>query len=65
MYEEVFAFYELAALVHEGGGLQPGGQVQGGDVRTLIWQMCDPRNKTKTYYMPPTRDLSEPKARCC
>jgi hypothetical protein len=28
----------------------------------LIWQMCDPRNKAKTYYMPPTRDLSEPKA---
>ncbi|WP_197360994.1 ferritin-like domain-containing protein, partial [Streptomyces clavuligerus] len=29
----------------------------------LIWQMCDPRNKAKTFYMPPTRDLSEPKAR--
>ena len=29
----------------------------------LIWQMCDPRNKPKTYYMPPTRDLTEPKAR--
>ncbi|HYQ68141.1 ferritin-like domain-containing protein [Actinophytocola sp.] len=28
----------------------------------LIWQMCDPRNKGKTYYMPPTRDLTLPKA---
>ncbi|HKT00502.1 MAG TPA: ferritin-like domain-containing protein [Rugosimonospora sp.] len=28
----------------------------------LIWQMCDPTNKVKTYYMPPTRDLTQPKA---
>ncbi|MFD8936042.1 ferritin-like domain-containing protein [Streptomyces sp. NPDC059578] len=29
----------------------------------LAWQMCDPANRSKTYYMPPTRDLSDPKAR--
>jgi chromopyrrolic acid synthase len=29
----------------------------------LIWQMCDPRNKGRTYYMPPSRDLTAPKAR--
>ncbi|RBQ15304.1 VioB - polyketide synthase [Spongiactinospora rosea] len=29
----------------------------------LIWQMCDPRNKDRTYYMPPSRDLTAPKAR--
>ncbi|MFC7483592.1 ferritin-like domain-containing protein [Luedemannella flava] len=28
----------------------------------LIWQMGDPRNSTKTYYMPPTRDLTLPKS---
>ncbi|MEV0391394.1 ferritin-like domain-containing protein [Nonomuraea sp. NPDC050643] len=28
----------------------------------LVWQMCDPRNKAMTYYMPPTRDLTAPKA---
>ena len=25
----------------------------------LMWQMSDPKNKNKTYYMPPTRDMSE------
>jgi len=28
----------------------------------LMWQMCDPRNKGRTYYMPPSRDLTAPKA---
>ncbi|WP_445398705.1 ferritin-like domain-containing protein [Streptomyces sp. LE64] len=29
----------------------------------LAWQMCDPDNRSRTYYMPPTRDLSDPRAR--
>jgi hypothetical protein len=29
----------------------------------LVWQMCDPRNKGRTYYMPPSRDLTAPKVR--
>jgi hypothetical protein len=29
----------------------------------LMWQMCDPEYQDKTFYMPPTRDLSLPKSR--
>jgi len=29
----------------------------------LMWQMCDPQNRDKSYYMPSTRELSQAKAR--
>lgn len=62
VYREIFAFYELLSsfMKAEVFSLADGFRVT--TYARLIWQMCDPRNKTKTYYMPPTRDLSEPKA---
>jgi hypothetical protein len=62
VYREIFAFYELLSsfMKMEVFSLADRFRVQ--TYARLIWQMCDPRNKTKTYYMPPTRDLSEPKA---
>ncbi|MGC0318316.1 ferritin-like domain-containing protein [Kitasatospora acidiphila] len=63
LYREVFAFYELTSsfMKEEVFSLADRARVE--TYARLVWQMCDPRNKTRTYYMPPTRDLTEPKAR--
>jgi chromopyrrolic acid synthase len=63
IYREVFAPYEFlySFMREEVFSLADRGRVA--TYAKLIWQMCDPRNKPKTYYMPPTRDLTEPKAR--
>ncbi|WP_322778117.1 ferritin-like domain-containing protein [Frankia sp. Cas4] len=63
VYREVFAPYEFlySFMREEVFSLADRCKVE--TYAKLIWQMCDPRNKPKTYYMPPTRDLSEPKAR--
>nr|AHE14834.1 StaD-like chromopyrrolic acid synthase [uncultured bacterium] len=63
VYREVFAPYEIlySFMRQEVFSLADRSKVD--TYAKLIWQMCDPANKPKTYYMPPTRDLSEPKAR--
>jgi chromopyrrolic acid synthase len=63
VYQEVFAFYELLHSFMKVEVFSLADQCKVETYAKLIWQMCDPRNKSKTYYMPPTRDLSEPKAR--
>jgi chromopyrrolic acid synthase len=62
VYREIFAFYELLSSFMKAEVFSLADQCRVQTYARLIWQMCDPRNKTKTYYMPPTRDLSEPKA---
>ncbi len=63
VYREVFAYYEFlySFMDKEVFSLADGFRVH--TYADLIWQMSDPANKAKTYYMPPTRDLTEPKAR--
>nr|Q8KHV6.1 RecName: Full=Dichlorochromopyrrolate synthase; AltName: Full=Catalase [Lentzea aerocolonigenes]AAN01209.1 VioB [Lentzea aerocolonigenes]BAC10675.1 putative tryptophan metabolite protein [Lentzea aerocolonigenes]BAC15751.1 RebD [Lentzea aerocolonigenes]CAC93715.1 hypothetical protein [Lentzea aerocolonigenes] len=63
LYREVFAFYELlySFMGEEVFSLADRFRVE--THPRLIWQMCDPRNRAKTYYMPPTRDLTGPQAR--
>jgi chromopyrrolic acid synthase len=63
VYREVFAYYELcfSFMGQEVFSLADRCKVE--TYARLIWQMSDPRNRAKTYYMPPTRDMSEPKAR--
>lgn len=63
VYREVFAFYEHLFSFMKAEVFSLADQCKVETYTKLIWQMCDPRNKAKTYYMPPTRDLSEPKAR--
>jgi Ferritin-like len=63
VYREVFAFYEFLHSFMSAEVFSLADRFMVGTYADLIWQMCDPRNRTKTYYMPPTRDLSEPKAR--
>lgn len=62
VYREVFAPYEVlySFMRDEVFSLADRSKVE--TYAKLIWQMCDPANKTKTYYMPPTRDLTRPKA---
>jgi hypothetical protein len=62
VYREVFVFYELLSSFMKAEVFSLADQCRVKTYARLIWQMCDPRNKTTTYYMPPTRDLSEPKA---
>ncbi|MGH3873268.1 MAG: ferritin-like domain-containing protein [Pseudonocardiaceae bacterium] len=62
VYREIFAFYELLSSFMKAEVFSLADQFRVKTYARLIWQMCDPRNKAKTYYMPPTRDLSEPKA---
>ncbi|WP_329062059.1 ferritin-like domain-containing protein [Streptomyces sp. NBC_01429] len=63
VYAEVFAYYEHLYSFMKAEVFSLADRCKVETYAKLIWQMCDPRNKAKTYYMPPTRDLSEPKAR--
>ncbi|GAA0938524.1 ferritin-like domain-containing protein [Nonomuraea longicatena] len=62
VYREVFAPYEAqySFMREEVFSLADRCKVE--TYAKLVWQMCDPRNKATTYYMPPTRDLTAPKA---
>jgi chromopyrrolic acid synthase len=62
IYREIFAFYEFfySFMKEEVFSLADRFRVE--TYSRLIWNMCDPANKSKTYYMPPSRDMSEPKA---
>nr|AHE14639.1 chromopyrrolic acid synthase [uncultured bacterium] len=63
VYREVFAYYELLYSFMKAEVFSLADECKVKTYPRLIWQMCDPRNRSKTYYMPPTRDMSEPKAR--
>ncbi|GAA3868859.1 hypothetical protein GCM10022243_38080 [Saccharothrix violaceirubra] len=63
LHREVFAYYEhlYSFMRDEVFSLDDAFRVH--TYARLIWQMSDPANKAKTYYMPPTRDLTAPQAR--
>ncbi|MER6997302.1 ferritin-like domain-containing protein [Streptomyces sp. NPDC000410] len=63
IHREVFAPYEEANSFMRDEVFSLADRCKVETYARLIWQMCDPSNKDKTYYMPPTRDLTEPKAR--
>ncbi|MCC9711972.1 VioB - polyketide synthase [Streptomyces sp. MNU76] len=63
VYREVFAYYEHVHSFMKAEVFSLADRCKVETYAKLIWQMCDPRNKARTYYMPPTRELSAPKAR--
>ncbi|EWM13699.1 ferritin-like domain-containing protein [Kutzneria sp. 744] len=63
VYREVFAFYELTSSFMSSEVFSLADRFMARTYADLIWQMCDPRTRMKTYHMPPTRDISAPKAR--
>jgi len=62
LYRHVLAYYELVFSFMKLEVFSMADRERTETYARLMWQMCDPRNKAKTYYMPPTRDLSRPKA---
>ncbi|MFF6777219.1 ferritin-like domain-containing protein [Streptomyces sp. NPDC012637] len=63
LHREVFAFYEQLFPFMRDEVFSLADRCKVETYAKLIWQMCDPANKDRTYYMPPTRDLTLPKAR--
>ncbi len=62
IYKHVLAYYELCFSFMKAEVFSLGDRCKVETYARLIWQMCNPRHRNKTYYMPPTRDLSKPKA---
>ncbi|MET9647881.1 ferritin-like domain-containing protein [Streptomyces syringium] len=63
LHREVFAYYEQVSTFMTSEVFSLADRCKVATYADLAWQMCDPGNKAKTYYMPPTRDLTDPKAR--
>ncbi|MBD2501644.1 ferritin-like domain-containing protein [Anabaena azotica] len=62
IYEQILAYYELVFSFMKAEVFSLADRCKVENYARLMWQMSDPRNKNKTYYMPPTRDMSQPKA---
>ncbi len=62
IYEHILAYYELCFSFMKAEVFSLGDRCKVETYARLMWQMCDPQNRNQTYYMPPSRDLSEPKA---
>nr|ABC02790.1 putative CCA synthetase [Actinomadura melliaura] len=63
LYRHIFAYYELTNTFMKSEVFSLADRFKVETHPRLIWTMCDPKNKSKTYYMPPTRDMSAPQAR--
>ncbi|MFE6224026.1 ferritin-like domain-containing protein [Streptomyces sp. NPDC057854] len=63
LHREVFAYYEQLFPFMRDEVFSLADRCKVETYARLVWQMCDPANKDRTYYMPPTRDLTLPKAR--
>ncbi|MBK0867553.1 VioB - polyketide synthase [Saccharopolyspora sp. HNM0986] len=63
LYREVFAPYELLYSFMADEVFSLAEQSKVGTYARLIWLMSDPRHRDKTFYMPPTRDLTRPQGR--
>lgn len=62
IYEHILAFYEFSFSFMKVDVFSLADQCKVEAYARLMWQMSDPRNKYKTYYMPPTRDMSQAKS---
>ncbi|MEO1376626.1 MAG: ferritin-like domain-containing protein, partial [Cyanobacteria bacterium J06635_10] len=63
IYEHVLAFYEASFSFMKAEVFSLADKCKVATYARLMWQMSDPKNKNKTYYMPPTRDMSEAKSK--
>lgn len=62
IYKHILAYYELCFSFMKAEVFSLADKCKVETYARLMWQMCDPNNKNKTYYMPPTREMSQPKA---
>jgi hypothetical protein len=63
LYQHVLAYYELVYPFMKQLVFSLADECKCDTYARLMWQMCDPRNRDKTYYMPPTRELSAARSR--
>lgn len=61
IYKHILAYYELSFSFMKADVFSLADQCKVETYSRLMWQMSDPKNKFKTYYMPPSRDMSRPK----
>ena len=62
IYEHILSFYEASFSFMKAEVFSLADKCKVATYARLMWQMSDPKNKSKTYYMPPTRDMSEAKS---
>ncbi|WP_332852117.1 iminophenyl-pyruvate dimer synthase VioB [Duganella sp. S19_KUP01_CR8] len=63
LYRHVMSYYELVYPFMADKVFSLADHCKCETYSRLMWQMCDPRNRDKSYYMPSTRELSLPKSR--
>lgn len=63
LYRHVMSYYELVYPFMADKVFSLADQCKCETYARLMWQMCDPQNRDKSYYMPSTRELSLPKSR--
>ncbi|BAZ41891.1 oxygen-dependent dichlorochromopyrrolate synthase [Calothrix sp. NIES-4101] len=61
IYKHILAFYEFSFSFMKVDVFSLADQCKVETYARLMWQMSDPKNKYKTYYMPPSRDMSAAK----
>ena len=62
LYRHVMSYYELIYPFMSDKVFSLADRCKCETYARLMWQMCDPQNRDKSYYMPSTRELSRPKA---
>lgn len=62
IHQHILAFYEQSFSFMKAEVFSLADRCKVETYARLMWQMSDPGNKNKTYYMPPTRDMSQPQA---
>ncbi|ATQ76830.1 iminophenyl-pyruvate dimer synthase VioB [Massilia violaceinigra] len=63
LYQHVMSYYELVYPFMSDKVFSLADHCKCETYSRLMWQMCDPQNRDKSYYMPSTRELSLPKSR--
>ncbi|MET3131113.1 iminophenyl-pyruvate dimer synthase VioB [Oxalobacteraceae bacterium GrIS 1.11] len=63
LYRHVMSYYELIYPFMSDKVFSLADHCKCETYSRLMWQMCDPQNRDKSYYMPSTRELSLPKSR--
>ncbi|PHV13488.1 iminophenyl-pyruvate dimer synthase VioB [Chitinimonas sp. BJB300] len=63
LYKHVMGYYELVYPFMADKVFSLADSCKCETYARLMWQMCDPENRDKSYYMPSTRELSLPKSK--
>ncbi|MBW4541093.1 MAG: ferritin-like protein [Myxacorys chilensis ATA2-1-KO14] len=62
IYKHILAYYEQCFSFMKAEVFSLADKCKVETYARLMWQMSDPNNKQKSYYIPPTREMSQPQA---